>query len=48
VNLFIDDAGSFSWHTPGKSLFAGLTVPDREMAGLFDRFERWRRSVLGV
>jgi hypothetical protein len=48
VNLFIDDAGSFSWHTQGKSLFAGLTVPDREMVGLFDRFERWRRSVIGA
>ncbi|MGB8580173.1 MAG: DUF3800 domain-containing protein [Candidatus Sulfotelmatobacter sp.] len=47
MNLFIDDAGSFSWHAPGTSLFAGLTVPDREMNGLLDRFDRWRRSIIG-
>lgn len=48
MNLFIDDAGSFSWQNKGMSLFAGLTVPDRQLPALLDRFEEWRRTVVGI
>lgn len=48
MNLFFDDAGSFSWRNKGISLFAGLTVPHRELNGLLDRFEKWRRTVIGI
>ena len=47
MNIFIDDSGSFSWANPGISLFCGLTVPDRALAGLEERWSRWKRTVIG-
>lgn len=47
MDLFLDDSGSFSWHNRGRSLFAGLTVPDRALTALLERFERWRSRVAG-
>jgi hypothetical protein len=47
MNIFIDDSGSFSWTSPGISLFCGLTVPDRDLAALQDRWLRWKRSIIG-
>jgi hypothetical protein len=47
VNLFLDDSGAFNWHNKGESLFAGLTVPDRNIKTLVARFEAWRRSIIG-
>jgi Protein of unknown function (DUF3800) len=47
VHVFVDDSGSFSWATPGISLFCGLMIPDRDLANLCDRFEAWKRLILG-
>jgi hypothetical protein len=47
MNIFIDDSGSFSWSKPGTSLFCGLTVPDRDLETLEDRWRRWKRSIFG-
>lgn len=47
MNIYIDDAGSFSWNSKGISLFAGLTIPHRILPALAARFEAWRRSVIG-
>jgi hypothetical protein len=47
MRIFIDDSGSFNWHKPGKSLFCGLTVPDRGLEALYERFARWRRTIIG-
>jgi len=47
MNIFIDESGAFSWHNRGRSLFAGLTVPDRNLGALSQRFEKWRRSIIG-
>src|SRR5262245_3700657 len=47
MNIFIDDSGSFSWSNPGISLFCGLTVPDRDLETLEDRWHGWKRSILG-
>ena len=47
MRIFIDDAGGFGWRNPGISLFCGVTVPDRALDALLDRFVRWRRSIIG-
>jgi hypothetical protein len=47
LQIFIDDSGSFDWITPDVSVFCGVTVPDRERDALFDRFAKWRRSIIG-
>ena len=47
MNLFLDDSGAFNWYNKGESLFAGLTVPDRSINSLTERFETWRRSIVG-
>jgi hypothetical protein len=45
VKVFIDDSGSFNWHSQGRSLFCGVTIPDRAIASVFDWFARWRRTA---
>lgn len=47
VQVLIDDSGSFSWSTPGISVFCALVAPDRSADTLFSRFESWKRSVIG-
>jgi hypothetical protein len=47
MRIFIDESGSFSWHTPGRSVFCGVTVPDRELDALLHRFGRWKRTIIG-
>jgi Protein of unknown function (DUF3800) len=47
MRIFIDESGSFNWHNPGKSLFCGVTVPDRGLDALYERFARWRRTIIG-
>src|ERR1017187_7829445 len=44
---FIDDSGSFSWQSPGVSLFVGVLLPDRSMTAVLDRFVRWKREIIG-
>jgi hypothetical protein len=47
MRIFIDESGSFNWHIPGRSVFCGVTVPDRGLDELLDRFSRWRRTIIG-
>lgn len=47
MKIFIDEAGSFNWHNPGRSIFCGVSVPDRNLPAVKDRFARWRRSIIG-
>ena len=47
MRIFIDEAGSFSWRNPGRSIFCAVTVADRDLEALLDRFVRWGRSVIG-
>lgn len=47
VKILIDDSGSFSWHKPGVSLFAGILLPDRVMPEMLERFGQWRRTIIG-
>lgn len=47
MRIFLDESGSFSWATQGISLFCGLSVPDRELPALTERFSHWKRTVFG-
>jgi hypothetical protein len=47
MKIFIDEAGSFNWHNPGRSIFCGVSIPDRDLSAVLDRFARWRRSIIG-
>ena len=47
MKIFIDEAGSFGWNNPARSIFSGLTIPDRDLPAVLDRFARWRRSIIG-
>ena len=45
---FIDDSGSFNWQDKGRSLFCGVTIAERSLPVVLERFDRWRSSVIGV
>jgi hypothetical protein len=47
VKIFIDDSGSFNWRNPGKSVFCGITIADRDLPIVIDRYSRWRKSIIG-
>jgi hypothetical protein len=47
MRIFIDESGAFDWNFPGRSIFCGITVPDRDLEALFNRFLRWRRTIIG-
>jgi hypothetical protein len=47
MKIFIDDAGAFNWSNPGVSVFCGVTIPDRDLDSVLERFARWRRSIIG-
>jgi hypothetical protein len=47
VRNFIDESGAFSWGNKGISLFCGVTVSDRELPLLEQRFLRWKSSIIG-
>jgi Protein of unknown function (DUF3800) len=47
MKIFIDDSGSFNWQSPGKSVFCGVTIADRDYPAVVGRFAHWRRSVIG-
>jgi hypothetical protein len=44
---FIDDSGSFNWQDKGRSLFCGVTVAERSLAAVLERFAVWRSSIVG-
>jgi len=48
VRNFIDDSGSFNWHDKGKSLFCGVTIAERSLPAVLERFKTWRSSVAGA
>jgi hypothetical protein len=47
MRIFIDDSGSFSWHSPGRSLFCGVIMATRAEQRAYERFRLWRKSIIG-
>jgi hypothetical protein len=47
MKTFIDESGSFGWQNPGRSIFCGISIRDRDFPNVLDRFLRWRRSIIG-
>jgi hypothetical protein len=45
---FIDDSGSFNWHDKGRSPFCGVTIAERSLPAVLERFKRWRCSIVGA
>ncbi len=47
MRTFVDESGSFGWRPAGISLFCGVTIAERTLPSVFERFARWKRSVIG-
>jgi hypothetical protein len=48
MNIYIDESGTFGWRNPGVSLFCGVIVPDRSARAFYERFARWRQTIVGA
>jgi hypothetical protein len=47
MKIFIDESGAFNWSNAGLSVFCGVSIADRILPEVYERFISWRKSIIG-